>query len=302
MLRKNISLKVALTLVATALVCIQTLAENNWNVPADKKAKNSYIKFDAASAGQGEAIYTKNCVSCHGDPGKGNSLKSLSPIPPDLSSAKTQELTDGEFFYILSTGRVIMPSFKDVLSEDERWRVISFIRSFNKNYVQVLSTFDPTKGKLVKINISFDSKKNQIIAHVNATEKTGIVTLKDAQISLFASRYFGKLQIDKTQRTNGDGVAAFNFPKDLPGDKAGNVELTVKVNDEKYGEVDSISKMKIGIPTDKPSLTEKRAIWNVLSKAPIWIIVLYTSGVLIFGLILLYLFYNLRKLKKIGDN
>jgi mono/diheme cytochrome c family protein len=302
MLRKNINLKVAITLVVTVLFCANALGVNNWNVPADKKAKNSYIKFDAASASQGEAIYTKNCLSCHGNPGKGNSLKSLNPIPPDLSSSKTQELTDGEFFYILSTGRMIMPSFKNVLSEDERWRVISFIRSSNKSYVQVLSKFDPNKSKLVKINMSFDEATHKIKALVVANEKTGAIPVKDAEIALFANRYFGRLQIDKSTRTDKNGVANFIFPKDLPGNKAGIVELVAKVNDENYGEIESASKMKIGIPTDKPALNENRAIWNVLAKAPIWIIVLYSSGVIVFGLILLYLLNNLRKLKKIGDN
>jgi hypothetical protein len=88
----------------------------------------------------------------------------------------------------------------------------------------------------------------------------------------------------------------------LPGDKLGNVELVVKVNDDNYGEIEYLKKFNIGIPTDKPSLTQKRAIWNVLAKAPVWIIVLYASGVLVFGLVLLYLLSNLRKLKKTGEN
>jgi mono/diheme cytochrome c family protein len=281
---------------------LQPFAQNNWNVPADKKAKNSYIKFDGTSAGQGEAIYTKNCVSCHGNPGKGNSMKSLTPVPPDLSSSKTQSLTDGELFYIISTGRGVMPSFSNVLSEDERWKVISYIRSFNKNYVQVLSKSDPNKNKLVKINLSYDAKTNKITVTSVANEKTGVVALKDAEISLFATRYFGRIQIDNSTRTDANGVAVFTFPKDLPGDKKGSVQLVVKVNDETYGEIQSVKKMQIGIPTDKPSLRADRAIWNVVSKAPYWIIFLYTLGVLVFVFVLAYLLYSLSKIWKSGNN
>ena len=300
--RRIIDLRIALTLAVTILYCANDFAANNWNVPADKKTKNSYIKFDAASASQGEAIYNKNCASCHGNPGKGNSLKSLSPVPPDLSSAKSQELTDGELFYILSTGRMVMPSFKNVLSEDERWRVISFIRSSNKSYVQTLSKFDPNKSKLVKITLNFDPATHTIRVLAIANEKSGVVVLKDAEVALFATRYFGRLQIGKSTKTDKDGVANFKFPKDLPGDKTGVVELAAKVNDENYGEIESVSKMKVGTPTDKPALNKDRAIWNVMAKAPIWIIVLYSFGVLVFVLILLYLLNNLRKLKKLGDN
>ena len=300
--RRIIDLRIALTLAVALLYCANDFAANNWNVPADKKTKNSYIKFDAASASQGEAIYNKNCASCHGNPGKGNSLKSLSPVPPDLSSAKSQELTDGELFYILSTGRMVMPSFKNVLSEDERWRVISFIRSSNKSYVQTLSKFDPNKSKLVKITLNFDPATHTIRVLAKANEKSGVVALKDAEVALFATRYFGRLQIGKSTKTDKDGVANFKFPKDLPGDKTGVVELAAKVNDENYGEIESVSKMKVGTPTDKPALNKDRAIWNVMAKAPIWIIVLYSFGVLVFVLILLYLLNNLRKLKKLGDN
>jgi len=300
--RRIIDLRIALTLAVALLYCANDFAANNWNLPADKKAKNSYIKFDAASASQGEAIYNKNCASCHGNPGKGNSLKSLNPVPPDLSSAKSQELTDGELFYILSTGRMVMPSFKNVLSEDERWRVISFIRSTNKSYVQTLSKFDPNKSKLVKISLHFDPATYTIRVLAIANEKSGVVALKDAEVALFATRYFGRLQIGKSTKTDKDGVANFKFPGDLPGDKTGVVELAAKVNDENYGEIESVSKMKVGIPTDKPALNKDRAIWNVMAKAPSWIIALYSFGVLVFILILLYLLNNLRKLKKLGDN
>lgn len=296
MYKKNINYKISTTLIII-LFSLNLLAQN-WDVPADKKAKNSYIKFDDASSKEGEVIYTKNCVSCHGNPGKENSLKSLKPVPPDLSSVHTQNLTDGELFYILVTGRMLMPSFQNVLSENERWKVISYIRSFNKKYVQILSKTDPTKSKLVKINAIFDSKTNKIRVDVKANEPKGIVALKDAEILLFAKRYFGRLQIDQTLRTNNEGIATFSFPTDLPGDKMGNVELIVKVNDEVYGEIESLSSLKIGIPTDKPSLTEKRAIWNVMAKAPIWLLLTYTFCLFIVISCFLYIFYNLYKIQK----
>ena len=273
-----------------------------WNVPADKKAKNSNIQFTPSTAKQGEDIFTKNCMSCHGNPGKGNSLKSLNPMPPDLAGASTQKLTDGELFYIITTGRQIMPSFANVFSEDERWKIISYIRSFNKNYVQTVSKSEPNKSKLVKLNLNFDSKSNKIKVLAVANEKTGTVILHDDEISLFANRYFGRLQIDESVKTDAKGEAEFNFPKDLPGDKSGNIDLVVKISDDNYGEIETVNKMKIGIPTDKPSLTQKRAIWNVVQKAPIWLLLTYTICVLIVISCFLYIFYNLYRIFKIGKN
>lgn len=298
----NKNIKVCIASFICLTLALNTFAANNWNVPADKKARNSYIKFDATTASQGEAIYTKNCVSCHGNPGKNNSLKTLTPIPPDLSSAGSQALTDGELFYILSIGRMVMPSFQNVLSEEDRWKVIAYMRSFNKEFVQVISQFDPNKSKLVKVDLKYNEATHNVHVIVIANEKSGRIALKDAEIALFAKRHFGRLQVDKSAKTDMNGAANFAFPTDLPGDKTGTVELIVKINDQNYGEVEYSRKLKIGVPTDKPSLTEKRAIWGVLLKAPFWIIGLYSFGILCFGLILLYIFNNLRKLFNSGKN
>jgi len=300
MYKKNIVFKISIILFVS-LSCMPLFAQN-WDIPAEKSEKNSYIQFNPVTAKQGEELFTKSCMSCHGNPGKENSLKTLKPMPPDLAGAITQKRTDGDIFYIISTGKMVMPSFVNIYSEEQRWLIISYLRSFNKNYVQVLSKFDPTKAKLVKINLNFDAQTHKIKVNVAAHEKKGLVILHDDEIVLFVNRYFGRLQVDKTLKTNAAGEAEFNFPTDLPGDKVGNLDVIVKVSDDNYGEIESLTKLKAGIPTDKPSLTEKRAIWNVMVKAPIWLLITYTSCVLLVLSCFLYIFYNLYRIKKSGTN
>jgi len=267
-----------------------------WDVPTDQKEKKSYIVFDKQTSSQGEVLYNTNCASCHGNPGKNNYLKSLNPIPPDLSGKSSQALTDGELHYILNVGRGLMPSFKNVISAEEQWKVISYLRGFNPAYVQELSKFDPNKSKLVKLTTTFDKKTNTINILAVANEKSGIIPLVKSEIAVFVKRYFGNLQIEKTVLTDNFGKAVVAFPKDLPGNKTGELELVVKFFDQNYGEVQTTNKLAIGIPTDKPALNEKRAIWNVLAKAPLWTIFLYLTGLLLFVLVLFYLLFNLRKI------
>ncbi|HRZ96336.1 MAG TPA: cytochrome c [Paludibacter sp.] len=267
-----------------------------WDIPADQKEKKSYIKFDKQTSSQGEVLYNANCASCHGNPGKNNSLKSLNPLPPDLAGKTSQALTDGDLHYILNTGRGLMPAFKNVISAEEQWKVISYLRGFNPAYVQELSKFDPNKSKLVKLTSNFDSKTNSLVIEAIANEKSGKIPLKKAEIAVFVKRYFGNIQIEKTVLTDDLGKAAIVFPKDLPGNKTGELEVLVKFFDQNYGEVQAIEKLAIGIPTDKPALNEKRAIWNVLAKAPFWTIFLYLSGLVTFLFLLLYLLNNLRKI------
>jgi mono/diheme cytochrome c family protein len=139
----NISLFLLISLVSF------NLSAQNWDVPADKKVKSSSFKFDELSTKEGEVIYVKKCVSCHGTPAKGNMRRSFKPVPPDLASSGSQSLTDGELFYILNTGRGLMPSFAGVITETDQWKVISYLRSFNKSYKQVFSkpTSNHTKSK-----------------------------------------------------------------------------------------------------------------------------------------------------------
>lgn len=296
MLRKMISMRTVISFCLGLFLVFSSYAQG-WNVPAEQKDKKSYIKFDATSASQGEALYNANCASCHGNPGKNNTLKSLNPIPPDLGGASTNALTDGELLYILNTGRAVMPSFKNVLSEEEMWKVISYMRSFHKNYTQELSKFDPSKSKLVKLTAKLDQATNLLNISAIANEKSGKVALKNADVSVFVKRYFGNLQIGKTTPTDANGNITVVLPKDLPGNKTGEIEVLIKVFDQTYGEIQTTEKLDAGIPTDKPGLTDKRAIWGTLLKAPYWIIFLYSLGVISFGLLLVYLLNNLRKLK-----
>lgn len=299
MLRKNFISKISLVILFT-IAFSSTSNAQGWDVPEAQKNKNSNLVFDAATAAEGQSIYSKNCASCHGEPTKANGMKSMNPIPPDLAGAKTNALTDGELSYILATGRGMMPSFKNVMSETDRWKMISYLRSFHKGYTQVVSKTDPNKSKLVKINTTFDKATSSIVVVVKADEKSGVVSLKNAEVTVFAKRYFGKLQIDKAAKTDALGRAIFKFGTNLPGDKAGNVTFDVKVSDETYGEVESESKMQVGVPTDKPSLTKDRAMWNVMKKAPWWILITYFSCLTVVISFFVYILLSLKKINELG--
>ena len=56
--------------------------QSAWDVPDDKNQKASPFKFDKESQKKGDAIYQRNCVSCHGLPSK-NNFVALMPPPGD---------------------------------------------------------------------------------------------------------------------------------------------------------------------------------------------------------------------------
>jgi len=273
-----------------------------WIVPDDQKAVVAPMKFTPDMQKQGEQIYLKNCQSCHGLPGKDNWAK-LVPPPGDLAREKAQKQTDGELFYRITTGKAPMPEFRNILPEDDRWGVIAFLRTFNPKYVQPEPKAAAFTGRIISLALTYSEPMKKVV--VTATEKLKDGSTGNAagvEIMLFAKRYFGKMQVGDNKTTNAQGAAAFEFPADLPGNKDGYVDLTAMVNDPKgmMKTTPATGSFAIGVKTDKPGLTETRAMWSVRSKAPIWILLTYTLSVIIVWGFILYIVFSLMKIKKLS--
>jgi mono/diheme cytochrome c family protein len=101
-----------------------------WVAPDSVKAKKNPLPSDKNTAEQGEKIAKVNCVSCHGDKGKGNgpAAVALNPKPADWTSVRVQKESDGAIFWKITTGRGPMPSWRH-LSENDRWAVVRYIRT-----------------------------------------------------------------------------------------------------------------------------------------------------------------------------
>jgi mono/diheme cytochrome c family protein len=79
----------------------------------------------------GRAIYGERCVACHGDRGRGDGPAgvTLDPKPADLVLHVPQH-TDGELYYMVSVGfpESAMPAWRSVLSEQQRWELVHYLR------------------------------------------------------------------------------------------------------------------------------------------------------------------------------
>ena len=82
----------------------------------------------------GMAHFADHCAMCHGNDGGGETEmgRNLYPRAPDLRSAMTQSLTDGELLYIIEQGVRFtgMPAWGDGSEESRRasWALVHFIR------------------------------------------------------------------------------------------------------------------------------------------------------------------------------
>lgn len=107
---------------------------NGWLAPEIASKKINPVASNEKSLKLGKKIYNKMCWSCHGSNGAGDGPAgvSLNPKPADLSSSTFQQQTDGAIFWKINTGRGTMASFENSLSEEQRWAVINYLRTFKK--------------------------------------------------------------------------------------------------------------------------------------------------------------------------
>ena len=87
------------------------------------------------SRSRGQIIYMEKCAICHGfkGDGQGEMGKSLDPLPPAFTDRHMmKEMTDGEVFWKITTGKGPMPSYEKELTKNERWDLVNYIRSFAK--------------------------------------------------------------------------------------------------------------------------------------------------------------------------
>jgi mono/diheme cytochrome c family protein len=96
-------------LLVLTFIAIAALAfaheTTGWKTPEEaKKLKNS-IKATDASIQKGKEIYEKNCARCHGIKGDGKgTVTGLNPKPTNFKESPGEAVTDGEFFWKMSTG------------------------------------------------------------------------------------------------------------------------------------------------------------------------------------------------------
>ena len=104
-----------------------------WIVPAEaKQRKNPLVASDAVLQ-SARAVYLDKCAHCHGDTGAGDGHDAAlyDPRPSNFTDrAHMSTLTDGEIFYKITEGHKPMPSYKKRLTDEQRWQMVLFLRTF----------------------------------------------------------------------------------------------------------------------------------------------------------------------------
>ena len=123
---------VAISLAIYSIICAAIAqTATPWTAPASAAARKNPFAGNAEAAAAGKKIFATTCVPCHGSTGRGDgpAAVALNPKPANYTTSAISAESDGSLFWKLSEGRGAMVGFKATLSEQQRWELISYIRT-----------------------------------------------------------------------------------------------------------------------------------------------------------------------------
>ncbi|MBM2838338.1 MAG: hypothetical protein HW415_963 [Deltaproteobacteria bacterium] len=144
---KEIANKSACLLLLLFLVssCSQNNSDPALLKSAEVKTSEEKVKAKAKQGDpeKGKAVYDKYCFYCHGREGRGDGAIAIAvtPHPADfVGDKKKMAKSDEELFESISEGikrdigseEMAMPRWKDILSEEEIWDVLAYVRELSR--------------------------------------------------------------------------------------------------------------------------------------------------------------------------
>jgi mono/diheme cytochrome c family protein len=102
-----------------------------WQAPPEALSLDNPFAGKPDAVKIGESYYNQRCSDCHGKRGMGNGPMSrgLKKVPTNLASRMVQANSDGELFWKITNGRSPMPANRVRFDDDQRWYIVSFLRS-----------------------------------------------------------------------------------------------------------------------------------------------------------------------------
>lgn len=121
------------------------------SIPASERdAKNPFASTPQVLS-EVRAHFADHCAICHGNDGSGKTEigQNLYPKTPDLRQSETQNLTDGQIYYIIHNGIRLtgMPAWGGPGKDDDSWELVLFIRHLPQMTPQEMKQMEPFNPK-----------------------------------------------------------------------------------------------------------------------------------------------------------
>ena len=270
------------------------LMGQDWPVPAEDAAMENPTAYTLQNVKSGRSVYTRNCKSCHGDPGKNNPL-ALVPLPVDITSERMQANTEGALFYKISNGKGVMPPFHSTLSEEDRWMLVNFIKNYSPDREALWIEAPPIKAQLLA-SVSQEEGSVEILAEYEG-ENGEYLSLTGVPVSISSSKAFGNIPIGQAV-TNNIGRAEFIIPEDVIGDEEGYISVVVSLDDNYEAQEVTLEKALVGKPKQVPRLIQPEVLWSTNENVSTWLLLSYILAAGGSWFVIGYVVFQIIKIKR----
>jgi mono/diheme cytochrome c family protein len=121
-----------------------------WSLPSGASGSKNPVASSPQVLQEASRHFADHCASCHGNDGSGNTEigRNLYPPAPDMRLPATQQLSDGELYYIIHNGVrwTGMPAWGEPGDDPDSWKLVQFIRHLPKltaGEVHEMERFNP---------------------------------------------------------------------------------------------------------------------------------------------------------------
>lgn len=121
-------------------------------IPAAAMTASNPIADSPEVLTEARAHWADHCAGCHANDGSGNTPmgKQMYPPAPDMRASRTQQMSDGELFYIIENGVRLtgMPAWGGPgHGQEDSWKLVRFIRHLPNVTPQELLEMDKLNPK-----------------------------------------------------------------------------------------------------------------------------------------------------------
>ena len=119
----------------TALEAMVARKARHMAIPSNARLAQNPVLASAEDMRDARLHFADHCAICHANDGSGQTMigKGLYPKPPDLRLQETQNLSDGELFWVIEngvrfTGMPVFASGGEHGDSEDSWKLVHFIR------------------------------------------------------------------------------------------------------------------------------------------------------------------------------
>ena len=107
------------------------------------------IVLNAQVEKDGEVLYSKFCIHCHGATGAGDGkVGQKLPGAPPAYNGPLKDLPEGKIFHSITYGKGLMGNHASLLSQEERWKLVHYVQKLQGP--KIVAVADSTKAKAKK--------------------------------------------------------------------------------------------------------------------------------------------------------